>query len=95
VPSAIAASLAGSSVTRVSLLSPGDLSVKQNSRSGLVLNWKKAEGEKVSYRILHGDRPGVLSHSIDTGEVSSGVIGGVEAGATIYFAILAIERGGG
>ena len=95
VPSAIAASLAGSSASRVSLLSPGDLSVKQNSRSGLVLNWKKAEGKKVSYRILHGDREGVLSHSINTGEVCSGVIGGVEAGATIYFAILAIERGGG
>lgn len=91
VPQAIAASLLGSSMPGISLLSPGDLSVKQESRSGLSLNWEKVEGKRVSYMILHGDRPGLLSHSIDTGEVPSGVIGAVEAGSTIYFAVLAIE----
>lgn len=93
VPQAIAANLLGSSMPGISLLSPGDLSVKQEGRSGLSLNWEKVEGKRVSYMILHGDRPGLLSHSIDTGEVPSGVIGAVEAGSTIYFAVLAIESG--
>lgn len=93
VPPAIAAGLVGSSASRISLLSPGDLAVKQEGGSGLVLNWKKVEGKNVSYRILHGDRPGFLSHSINTGGVPSGVIGGVEAGAMIYFMILAVESG--
>lgn len=93
VPPALAAGLAGFPEPRISLLPPGDISVGEGGSSKLTLEWKKVEGDGVTYIILHGDRPGSLSLSINTGEASSGVIGGVEAGATIYFAILAVERG--
>ena len=52
---------------------------------------EKVEGENVSYRIPHGGRLGLFPLLIKTGKTAQGVLGGVEADTSIYFAVLVIK----
>ena len=93
VSAAIAAEFKALRGFRISLLSPGDLSVTQPRKGQLSLEWKEVEGKKVTYRILHGASPGLLSRSVDTGRVTMGDIKEVKAGETHYLAVLVVDAG--
>ena len=93
VSAAIAAEFEALRGSRISLLSPGDLSVTQSRKGQLTLEWKEVEGKKVTYRILHGTDGGLLSRSVDTGRVTMGNIKEVKAGETHYIAVLIVDAG--
>ena len=93
VSAAIAAELQALQGSSISLLSPGDLSVRQPRKSQLTLDWKEIEGRKVTYRVLHGTRPGLLSRSINTGRATSGSIEEVKAGDRHYLSVLVVDGG--
>ncbi len=93
VSAAIAAELQALQGSSISLLSPGDLSVRQPRKGQLTLDWKEIEGRKVTYRVLHGTRPGLLSRSINTGRATSGSIEEVKAGDRHYLSVLVVDGG--
>ncbi|MCH2064279.1 MAG: hypothetical protein MK194_11200, partial [Roseibacillus sp.] len=93
VSAAIATELQALRGSSISLLSPGDLSVRLPRKGRLTLDWKEVEGRKVTYRVLHGTSPGLLTRSINTGGVTSGSVEEVKAGETYYLAVLVVDGG--
>ncbi|MDF2923038.1 MAG: hypothetical protein K0R57_1952 [Paenibacillaceae bacterium] len=59
-------------------------------RGEIALTWTGSE-EAAGYRLVYGTQPGVYSSSLELGQVTSYILGGLDNGVTTYFQVVAVN----